>query len=301
VLEHVIGYQLTRPPGHPKHRLRPPGSGRLLTAPVFILSAPRSGSTLLRAILGSHSRLYAPPEIPLLHLGVRAETEWIRVSLQALQLTSEEVDHLLWDRLLGDVLTRSGKQTIVIKTPSNVLAWPRIAQCWPDARYIFLLRHPAAAVASAHAAWNERWHPGESGTYAEAVTKALRYLEQVEAARQALPGLSVRYEDLTREPEATVTGLCGFLGVPFEPAMLDYGQFASSRFRPGLGDASAKIRSGRIQPTAAAPAEIPAELRPICVRWGYLGPADPGPRARQAARPGADSVPRQAGAREPAE
>ena len=133
-------------------KTRPLGStptmATLLTAPVFIFSAPRSGSTLLRAVLGSHTDLYAPPELPLKHLGVRADTKWIEASLDGLELTIEDLEHMLWDRVLADALQRSGKPRIVVKTPSNVLVWERIAACWPDARHVFLLRHPAAAVAS---------------------------------------------------------------------------------------------------------------------------------------------------------
>ena len=78
VLVRVTGYQLSRPLADRAWNLPEADGGRLLTAPVFIFSAPRSGSTLLRVILGSHSELYAPPELPLKHLGVRAETPWIR-------------------------------------------------------------------------------------------------------------------------------------------------------------------------------------------------------------------------------
>src|ERR1700759_5059782 len=73
VLVRVTGYQLSRPLAGRAWKLPKADDGRLLTAPVFVLSAPRSGSTLLRVILGSHSELYAPPELPLKHLGVRAD------------------------------------------------------------------------------------------------------------------------------------------------------------------------------------------------------------------------------------
>jgi LPS sulfotransferase NodH len=279
-LRHTIGYELARPAGHQLWRLPPGQGGRLLAAPVFILCAARSGSTLLRAVLGSHSQLYAPPEIPLRHLTAEAGTPWIQASLAALRLTGEDLDYLLWDRVIADALRRSGKPTAVVKTPSNVLIWQRIAACWPDARFIFLLRHPAAAVRSLHAAWDPAWHPGEEGTLDEAIGKGLRYMTAVEEARRALPGFTIRYEDLAASPEAAIRPVCDFLGVPFEPAMLDYGQFADHRFVAGLGDASEKIRSGRIQAAVPPPrpADVPAELREMCATWGYLGPAaDAGP------------------------
>lgn len=282
-LRHTVGLQVTRAPGHRSWRIPPPRQGRLLVEPVFILSAARSGSTLLRAILGSHSQLYGPPELPLKHLGVRAESKWIQASMEALRLTQEDLDKMLWDHVLADVLARSGKPRIVVKTPANVLAWKEIANCWPEARYIFLLRHPGAAVASLRNSWNPDWHhQRESGTLDEAIRKALRYMNKVEEARQALNGLTVHYEELTGSPEAEVRRICDFLGLPFEPTMLDYGKFPHGRFAPGLGDASHKIRSGRIQPGTPPPsaAETPAAFRDICVAWGY-----PEPESERASSP----------------
>ena len=34
---------------------------------IFVLAPPRSGSTLLRVLLGGHPRLFAPPELELLN------------------------------------------------------------------------------------------------------------------------------------------------------------------------------------------------------------------------------------------
>jgi hypothetical protein len=274
VLVRVTGYQLSRPLAGRAWKLPKADDGRLLAAPVFVFSAPRSGSTLLRVILGSHSELYAPPELPLKHLGVRADTQWIQASLDGLELTTEDLEHMLWDRVLAEALRRSGKPTLVVKTPSNVLVWERIAAAWPDARFIFLLRHPAAAVASLHSSFDPAWRPEEAGNMEESVARGLRYMNVVEEARQALPGLTVRYEELTASPERVVRELCEFLGVPFEPAMLDYGDFGHAGFTPGLGDSSLNIRSGRIQPPAPLPAEIPAGLASICAAWGYPHPDD---------------------------
>ena len=273
VLVRVTGYQLSRPLANRAWNLPKAEGGRLLAAPVIVLSAPRSGSTLLRVILGSHSELYAPPELPLKHLGVRAETKWIRASLEGLGLTTEDVEHMLWDRVLAEALRRSGKPRIVVKTPANVLAWERMAACWPDARFVFLLRHPAAAVASLQSSFDPAWHSTtEDGSLEESVAKGLRYMTTLEQAREALPGFTVRYEELTASPERVVRELCEFLGLPFQPAMLDYGDFDHAGFTPGLGDSSLNIRSGRIQPPAPMPDEMPAELAGICAAWGYPHP-----------------------------
>ena len=52
----------------------------------------------------------------------------------------------------------------------------------------------------------------------EAVAKVIRYMTAVEQARQSRDGFTVRYEELTASPETVIRDLCGFLGVPFEPA-----------------------------------------------------------------------------------
>jgi hypothetical protein len=269
VLVRATGYHLARPRTGRVWKLPPGGGGRLLKEPVFIFSAPRSGSTLLRAILGSHSGLYAPPELPLKQLEVRADTQWIKASMDGLQLTVDDLEHMLWDRVLAESLQRSGKPRLVVKTPSNVLIWDRIAACWPDAKFVYLLRHPAAVVASLHASFNPQWHPGKDGSVDESVAKVVRYMTALEQAREAREGCTVRYEELTGSPDTVVRDLCGFLGVPFEPGMLDYGKFDHDGFTAGLGDSSLNIRSGRIQPPTPIPDEVPAELSGLCGTLGY--------------------------------
>jgi len=269
VLVRATGYHLARPRTGRVWKLPPGGGGRLLKEPVFIFSAPRSGSTLLRAILGSHSGLYAPPEMPLAQLEVRADTQWIKASMDGLQLTVDDLEHMLWDRVLAESLQRSGKPRLVVKTPSNVLIWDRIAACWPDAKFVYLLRHPAAVVASLHASFNPEWHPGKDGSVDESVAKVVRYMTALEQARATRDGCTVRYEELTESPDTVVRDLCGFLGVPFEPGMLDYGKFEHDGFTVGLGDSSLNIRSGRIQPPTPIPDAVPAALSGICATLGY--------------------------------
>ena len=66
--------------------------------------------------------------------------------------------------------------------------------------------------------------------------------------------------------------ICEFVGVRYEPAMVDYGQADHGSFRAGLGDWSKNIKSGKIVPVERMPApdEIPATLVDISKQWGYL-------------------------------
>ncbi|MFJ4617666.1 sulfotransferase family protein [Streptomyces sp. NPDC088812] len=242
-----------------------PRAARLVESPVFVLSSVRSGSTLLRVLLNSHSRIRAPHEMHLRTLHVRLTRGFTAAAMKELELDKAELEHVLWDRVLHLELTRSGKDVIVDKTPPNSLIWPRLHRCWPDARFVLLLRHPGAIVASLT---SRRTDPDREAILAE----VLGYCEKLEEARQRLDGAHViTYEELTAEPERVTRGLCAFLGVPWESGMLDYGRNDHGTFRPQLGDWSSTIRSGRIQParTADPGADLPPRLAAFARAWGY--------------------------------
>ncbi|MGW0202581.1 sulfotransferase family protein [Nonomuraea sp. NPDC003201] len=279
-LEGLTGYTLTRRPPKPPpppplvmqrlpgDEVRPPADpahDRLLREPVFLLSSVRSGSTLLRVMLNSHSQVHSPIETHFRRLTVGLGTEPVRQAMEALGHTHSDIEHIVWDRLLHRELTRSGKPVLAEKTPSNVFAWRRIATCWPDARFLFLLRHPMSIVQSWHEADPER-RPME-----EAVPRTLSYMTYLEEARTHLDGLTLRYEDLVADPERELRRLCLFLGVEFEPAMLTYGDKDHGGFVKGIGDWRDKIRTGTVVAGRPLPSmdEVPDELREICRLWGY--------------------------------
>ena len=266
-----------RPPargsGRGRTGLRP--GDRLVEAPTFILCTLRSGSTLLRVLLDSHSQLHAPHEIHLRYVSVALDAKWSERSLREMGLDQRGLEHLLWDRILHRELAASGKRQIVDKTPNNVFIADRLRECWPDARFVFLLRHPAA-IARSRQSLNPDVDPERN------VDLIRKYCEALEDARQRFDGLTIRYEELTSDPATVTQQVCALLGVPWEASMLDYGQFDHGRYRSGLGDWAEKIKTGQVQPADPPPApdEVPAPLRPIAETWGYLTPA-----AASAARP----------------
>jgi LPS sulfotransferase NodH len=259
-LTRATGYQLQRTGGEPAtRRLR--GGDRLIEAPVFVICTLRSGSTLLRVLLDSHSQIRSPHELHLRYVSVHFDQKWSERSMKELGLDTRAADYLLWDRLLHRELTASRKSIIADKTPNNVFIVDRLREAWPDARFIFLLRHPGAIARS------REKYKGEG-----ADELIIKYVEALEAARQTYDGHTVRYEDLTANPERELRRICDFLGVPYEATMLDYGQFDHGRYKSGLGDWNEKIKSGAIQPPEPPPPldEIDPALREMCVKWGYL-------------------------------
>jgi len=266
-LTRVTGYEIRRARRAPDSRRQ--GSGdRLVTAPAFVVCTLRSGSTLLRVLLNSHSQIHAPHELHLRYVSVQLN-KWSTRSMRELGLGGAGVEYLLWDRILHRQLTASGKPVIVDKTPNNVFIVDRLRECWPDSRFIFLLRHPAAIVRSRRAL-----RPDATDDEAN-VDLIRRYCEALQRARETYDGVTVRYEDLASAPARELQRVCAFLRVPWEPAMLDYGTHEHGRFRAGLGDWADKIKTGRVQPPEPPPSEIPPPLRKISAAWGYASAETP--------------------------
>jgi LPS sulfotransferase NodH len=257
-LTRTTGYQLRRADAREL-----PRGDRLVARPAFIMCTLRSGSTLLRVLLDSHSQLHAPHEIHLRYVSVKLAATWSKRSMKEMGLDAEALRYLLWDRILHRELAKSGKAFIVDKTPNNVFVADRIAECWPDARFIHLLRHPASIVRSRQAIRPDA-DPEKN------IDLIRRYCEALEKARQEHPGVTVRYEDLTADPATATRRVCEHLEVPWEPQMLEYGRFQHGRYRAGLGDWADKIKSGKVQRAAPPPEEVPEALREVAAAWGYL-------------------------------
>jgi hypothetical protein len=240
---------------------------RLVNAPVFVMCTLRSGSTLLRVLLNSHSQIHAPHELHLRYISVSLDRKWSERSMKEMGFDEAGVRYLLWDRILHRELAGSGKPIIVDKTPNNVFMPELIREAWPDARFIFLLRHPAAIAAS-----RKDWFKGRPEKYDEEQNHDLirRYCEALESARQSYDGITVRYEELTEDPAGNTRRICEFLGVDWEPEMLEYGKHDHGRYKSGLGDWSDNIKSGEVQKAKPPPPETPDPLRPIAATWGYL-------------------------------
>jgi hypothetical protein len=214
---------------------------RLVESPVFILSLAQADATLLGSLLDRHSKIRVP-ESHLSVLEVRPKREYADDVMGALGLDRTELQHLLWDRLLHHDLELSGKDLVVDQTVTNTLVWQNILAAWPDARFILLLRNPGYVVQSALRRTVNRRET--------VVQEILGYARNIEEVRQTTNALTVRYEDLIAEPDKATRQICDFLGVDWQPGMLDHGQ----------------LGHGPVPRVAA----MPEQLQEIAGQWGYL-------------------------------
>ena len=225
---------------------------------IFLISQPRSGSTLLQRILAGHPEIFATAEpwimLHPLHAlkqdGYSAvyNADLARIGLRDFCkcLPGGEEDYVAAVRgmavsLYNGALIGSGKTRFLDKTPRYYFICQELRRTFPAARFIFLLRNPLAVVASILQTWvKDDWQKMEQFRYDLLAAPALldRAIKEFGDA-----ALVVRYEELAVDPVAVVGRLCRELGLAFQPEMLQYG----SRAKPpgSMGDQIGIVRHDR--------------------------------------------------------
>ncbi|MGR9091069.1 MAG: sulfotransferase, partial [Gammaproteobacteria bacterium] len=206
---------------------------------TFLISPPRSGSTMLQRILGAHPDIHTLPE-PWVMLnachglheaGVDADYE-PALATRALRGFLDQIGggaqtyhnavRTMTDRLYAAALHGSGARVFLDKTPRYFHILPELRAIYPAARFVFLLRHPLAVAASAL----DTWFAGDVEAFrqnknaVDCVIGPRRIMDAVRELGDA--AVCVQYENLTAQPETELRKLCLRLGLGFDPSMLDY-------------------------------------------------------------------------------
>ena len=225
------------------------------TNPFFIFGCPRSGTSLLSAMLGAHPNLAIPDEshlydniYPIVERHGKLSHASTRTQLVAEILRTEHIKmwrpppslaktlgaitrpdfHGIVDGLLGAWASTHGKPRWGEKTPQHTLRWRTILAGFPNAQVIHLIRDGRDVMLSYKAAFF-----GPKHVYPLAI-RWQQYLAAAEEARAFLGKkafLQVRYEDLLAAPEEELKRICTFLGEKFAPEMLAFYQDCSTARR----------------------------------------------------------------------
>lgn len=203
--------------------------GSLETDIVFVFGALRSGTTLFRLMLEAHEGIANPGEADFLFDYIapdpRHPTGWRynRDGLAAERIFRDKGLALPRDKdgldLLADLLAQ-----ISAAAPGKVVTLnlhrraERLRAILPGAHILHLLRDPrdvarsAIGMGWAGTLWHgvDQWIATEAGWDRAAVGLAP---EQV---------LTLQYEALFADLEGSLRRVCGFLGLPYSAAMLDY-------------------------------------------------------------------------------
>jgi hypothetical protein len=225
-------HRLLRSPTNP-HRDRPGFARSVGERLVFIGGVPRSGTTLLQHMLDCHSQVFGGPEFDCIP-GIARTWRQVAGAHQRGRIdvfgTREQID-AAFARLIEDLLLPVADarwaRLLSEKTPLNVLVFIDLLALLPECRIIHLVRDPRAVVSSLLQVGLRSQARGEPAPdYVKSLQGALRFTaEALDAgfrAAEQFPErvLTLRYEALVSEPEVWARQACAFLGLAFEPAML---------------------------------------------------------------------------------
>ncbi len=262
--------------------LMPPGK-KIDQPTTFILSSPRSGSTLFRTMLAGHPELNAPPELHLLgYKSLKSRercivddgTTWklsglMQTLASQMQMTEGQAFTLLSKltskdlpiyRIYELIHSSSSKPILVEKTPFMIrskAALRHAERMFESPKYIHLIRHPGAVIESLER-MRHIMNPNLEKEYTDRFSR-LKLTEsewrtQNENTKKFLSDItnerhtSVLYEELVRSPDSVMRAVAEFIGVKFDDAILD--PYSGERLITGIGDPNITSRD-KVDPQLA--------------------------------------------------
>jgi len=190
-------------------------------SPIFIGGAPRSGTTLLRAIVNASRNIVCGPEmrvIPALcHLAQQIETSHLDVLTADYGLDADALNARFAktiDTLLSPLHARTGAR-VAEKTPANILHFSQLRRLFPDSPLIGIVRDGRDVVASLLSMdWRDsKGRPMAITQDAGAAAELWVHSIQAGARMHDDPNyLELRYEHLATDPEREIGRLFDKLG-----------------------------------------------------------------------------------------
>ncbi|MEP6483954.1 MAG: sulfotransferase [Rudaea sp.] len=232
---------------------------------IFIVSLPRSGSTLTEQILASHSQVEGATELPDVGQVIMDESDRVRQSFYewASTHTPDQWAKLGQEYLQRTAQWRKRKPRFTDKAPGNWQYVGAILSMLPNARVVVARRDPLETclgcfryMISRHAYVHDL---NDLASHWHAFDRAISHW------KKAYPG-RIReqiYEDVVADPEKQIRELLEFCNLPFEPACLDFHKTERRVTTPSASQVREPIRKD----TARA-AKYGASLNPLRAALG---------------------------------
>ena len=190
-------------------------------SPIFIVGMPRSGTTLLEQMLGSHSKTLAVGEsVNMGRIFAKhgldskgkinlSETDFAKARTEYLTLTYGE---------------DSNKRTIVDKMPNNFIYVGFILSLFPNAKVIYSGRDPIDNCFSIYRAVFQKNRHKYSYNQTELADYQIscKYLMDMWIRKYPNNILNVKYECLVKDTEKELRKLVGFCELGWEEVCLDF-------------------------------------------------------------------------------
>jgi hypothetical protein len=204
---------------------------------IFIISQPRSGSTLLQRILAGHPDILASAETWLMlhplyihkHEDIKTpyNSEWASIGVSEFIDNYTDAPEILdeanrrWaETIYGNALNKANKAYFLDKTPRYYFIITDLYRLFPKARFIFLLRNPMAVLASEFNTYVKDNWAFLSALAPDLLSAPNLILQGIKAL--GADAIVLHYEQFVTNPEQNISILCDRLGIEFNISMLDY-------------------------------------------------------------------------------
>jgi hypothetical protein len=193
--------------------------------PIFIGGLMKSGTSLMRVLLGQHPIVFGSFETHWYTDPMRLHwndpgSKRMQYLLEFFELSASDYRQLCAAKIVRprteflDIVmeycqARAGKQRWVEKTPGNIRHWSLIREQWPSAFLIHVTREYKDCFAS----WKAR-RGDDLQTFIDSAKTAYADIEQI-AGHSTGNYLEVDYSELVRAPEATMRRLLQQLQLPW--------------------------------------------------------------------------------------
>jgi tetratricopeptide (TPR) repeat protein len=194
---------------------------------IFIVGLPRSGTTLIDRMLGSHSAIFSAGELKAFPEAVIAAVNRSGGPAPKLQFVDRSLNidfEQLGPAYVEATRPRTGNTLkFTDKLPLNYLYVGLIHAALPRARFVALRRQPLDSCYAMYktlfvGAYPFSYDLGELGTYYLAWDRLMRHWEEVIGEAW----LSVSYESLVSAPEVVCRQIVAHCGLPWEDACLQF-------------------------------------------------------------------------------
>lgn len=190
--------------------------------PVFVVGMPRSGTTLTEQIIGMHPQAFGCGELPDIALIVKSlGSAWPgnAGSLDAAGLRTHARHYLH----AAARHAPASAQRLVDKAPLNYFNLGLIALLFPQARVIWCRRDPrdiALSIYSENFSLDAQFAT-DLADIGHSINAQVRLMQHWQTALP-LPILELHYEQLAQSLEPQAQRMMHFLGLPWDPACLDF-------------------------------------------------------------------------------
>lgn len=133
----------------------------------------------------------------------------------------EQISHFLYS-LYTQATKYQQKSYFLDKTPRYYLIIPELMEMFPDAKFVFLLRHPVAVFNSIINTWVKHDYKA-LGSYKDDLLLAPKLIID-SYNRHPEKSCLVKYEDLVKTPETILQDICNHIGIPYCNNMVNYGK-----------------------------------------------------------------------------